>query len=49
MAQRTNLEVPDDLREEIEAEAEADLRKYKPEIIALLREAVADRKRRRTA
>jgi hypothetical protein len=43
---RTNLEVPPDLVTDIDELARADLRKFKPEIIALLREAVAARKRR---
>ncbi len=46
--QRTNLAVPDDLREDIEACAKGDLRPYKAEIIVLLREAVETRKKKGT-
>lgn len=41
----TNLELPADLAEEIDALASADMRKPKPEIVVLLREAVAARGR----
>lgn len=44
---RTDLAVPDDLREAIEREARVDLRTYKAEILALLREAIEARARRK--
>lgn len=43
--QRTNLEVPGDLRERIERQAERDRRNYKPEILVLLEEALEARER----
>lgn len=42
----TNLFVPDDLADEIDALAKTDVRQFRGEVIALLREAVAARKRR---
>lgn len=46
-ARRTNLEIPGDLAEEIDALAREDMRTFRPEVVTLLREAVTARKAKR--
>lgn len=44
---RTNLTVPRELAEKIDAEAQRDRRTYVPEVVVLLEEAIAAREKAR--